>query len=317
MNLEDALHESVISHEEMIMEKLAYTIVCLVLLSLPALGQEKAKPDANSPEAAITKIARDYEAAYNKGDAKGLGTMFAEDVEYTAEDGGLISGRDAIVALLKKNFVKNPGAKMTIQINSIRSLAPDVAIERGQTLTTSRQGEKESSAYTAVHVRKNGAWHIQQLVESPVPDPSPGEMLSDLGWMVGTWTEKDGDAKIETKVNWAQGGNFLTRNFKVTVNEDVTMQGWQIIGWDPVQQKIRSWLFDTEGAFQEGTWTRADNGWTIRQTGYLPDGGTLASEHTFNRVNEDKCTWETTGRTLDGEPQPTLPRIEMIRAKGK
>ena len=55
--------------------------------------------------------------------------------------------------------------------------------------------------------------------------------------MVGTWHEKDGDADIETKVSWAKGGNFLTRNFKVTIQGNESLQGWQIIGWDAAERK--------------------------------------------------------------------------------
>lgn len=299
------------------MKTIVCTILLLGMLSTLVDAKELAKTPATEAEVAVTKLARDYETAFNKGDAKTLSLLFAEDAEYTDEDGVLISGRDAVLDLLKKSFVQNPGAKLEIQIQSVRSLTPDVAVERGKTLTTSRDGTQSPSAYTVVHVRKDGNWHMQQLVESPVPTPTPGEKLSELSWMVGTWSEKDGDANIETKVNWARGNNFLTRNFKVTVHDSVTMEGWQIIGWDAAKGKIRSWLFDSEGAFQEGTWTRADNGWMILQSGALPDGGTLASESYLQRVNDDHCTWEMTNRTLDGEPQPNLPRIEMVRVKNK
>lgn len=279
--------------------------------------EERNKTPASEVESAITKIARDYEAAYNKGDATALGSLFAEDVEYTDADGVLTSGREGVVALLRKGFITNPGAKMKIQIDSVRSLTPDVAVERGTTLVTSRDGSQSPSAYTAVHVLKDGSWHIKQLVESPVPSPSPGEMLSDLGWMVGTWEEKDGDADIETKVNWARGNNFLTRNFKVTVNGEVNLEGWQIIGWDAANNTIRSWTFDSEGGFQEGTWTRAGESWTIQQWGVLPDGGTISSFNTLQRVGDDRCIWESTNRTLDGDPQPNLPRVEMVRVNKK
>ena len=294
------------------------TILCLGLLVALAVGAELDKSSAAAaPEAAITQIARDYEAAFNKADSAALGAMFAEDVEYTDEDGDLISGRAEVEALLKKSFALSPGAKLSIHIDSIRAIAPDVAVERGTTLTTSRDGEQTPSAYTATHVRKDGKWHIVQLVESPVPEPPPGQMLSDLAWMVGTWKEKDGDASIETKVNWAKGNNFLTRNFRVTIGDDVTMEGWQIIGWDAAEKKIRSWLFDSEGAFQEGTWTRSDGGWLIRQTGVLADGETISSDNALLRVGEDKCTWESTNRTLNGEPQPNLPRVDMERVTEK
>lgn len=282
-------------------------------LCLSARAQETTATTPSGPAAAIYRIADDYAKAFNKADARALGQMFAEDVEYTDEDGVTIVGRDAIVALLKKNFTLNPGAKLEIDIQSVRSLTPDVAVERGQTVTTSTDGGQATSAYTAIHVLKDGKWRIRQLVDTPVPNPPPGQMLSDLAWMVGAWKEKDGDAEIETKVAWAAGNNFLTRNFKVSVDDDVTLQGWQVIGWDPAQKKIRSWMFDTDGGFQEGTWTRRGDQWEIRQSGFIPDGATISSVSLMQRLGDDRCTWELTNRTLDGDPQPSLPRIEIVR----
>lgn len=296
------------------MMKTLIEVLILAALGLPALAQQETTATTPSgPTAAIYQIADDYENAFNKADADKLGEMFAEDVEYIDEDGDAVSGRDAIVALLKKNFTLNPGARMEIDIQSVRSLTPDVAVERGQTVTTAKDGDQTTSAYTAIHVLKDGKWHIKQLVDSPVPNPSPGEMLSDLNWMIGTWREKDGDAEIETKVNWAAGNNYLTRNFKVTVADEITLQGWQIIGWDPAQKKIRSWMFDTDGGFQEGTWTRNGDTWRVSQAGFIPDGGTISSMAVLQRIGDDKFAWESTSRTLDGDPQPSLPRIEIVR----
>lgn len=273
--------------------------------------------EAAGAQAVVEQIAKDYEAAFNKGDAKALAAMFAEDVEYTDEDGVTVIGREAIEGVLRKGFAQNKGAKMAIQIDSVRGLGPDVAVERGTTVTTSTDGTETPSAYTAVHVRKDGKWHIAQLVESPVPTPSPGERLSELGWLVGTWKEKDGDTETETKVDWARGGNFLTRTFKVTVAGNVTLEGWQIIGWDAAEGKIRSWLFDSGGAFMGGVWTPYGSGWLVRQTGTLPDGGRMSADNTLQRVGDDKFIWETTNRTLDGDPQPNLPKIEAVRLKEK
>lgn len=283
----------------------------------PCAGQEGGAGDASGVRAAIEQMAKQTEAAFNKGDAKALAATFAEDVEYTDEDGVTVVGREAIEALLRKNFARNKGAKLAIQTESVRGLGQDVAVERGTTVTTAADGTQTTSAYTAVHVRKDGKWQIGQLVESPAPATTPGEMLSALAWMVGTWKEKDGDSAVETKVDWARGGNFLTRTFKVTVADEVTLEGWQIIGWDAAKGRIRSWLFDSGGAVAEGVWTSDGSGWLIRQTGTLPDGASMSSDNTIRRAGDDKFIWESTNRTLDGEPQPNLPKIEATRVKEK
>jgi hypothetical protein len=38
--------------------------------------------------------------------------------------------------------------------------------------------------------------------------------------------------------------------------EHAALEGWQIIGWDPIEERIRTWTFDGEGGFAEGYFTR-------------------------------------------------------------
>ena len=54
--------------------------------------------------------------------------------------------------------------------------------------------------------------------------------------------------------------------------DDSVLEGWQIIGWNPVDECIRSWTFDDEGGFTEGRWTRDGERWLVREIGYGADG---------------------------------------------
>ncbi len=293
------------------------TTLVLAMGILSVGGRAIGATPAASPNAMaeIEQFDRAYEAAFNKGDAAALASLFAEDVEYTNEDGVLVQGREQIESLLKKTLAQNAGATMAIEIESVKFPTPETALERGTTLTTSANGEMASSAYLAVYVRKDGKWQIQQLVDMPTAEPSPAEQLSELAWMIGSWQEKDGDIEVKTKVQWARGSSFMTRTFEVTNGGEVTMEGWQIIGWDPVEERIRSWLFDSGGAFAESVWTRSGSSWLIRQIGVLPDGSQTSSDNALVRVNDDTCYWEITNRTLDGDPLPNQPRVEMVRVK--
>ena len=104
------------------------------------------------------------------------------------------------------------------------------------------------------------------------PPPSHYEQLKELDWMVGSWIDQDENATIQTDCEWTKNKNFLTRSFAVLVGDQVSMSGMQIIGWDPANKQIRSWVFDSDGAFSEGKWKRKDNRWLIQQVGTLPDG---------------------------------------------
>ena len=274
-------------------------------------------PESMSPErAAVLALDRAYEAAFAKGDSAALASFFSEDAEQTTEDGTVLRGRAEIEKAISEGLKENKGAKLTIELDSVRLLAPEVAVEKGMSTVTSASGESGSSLYTAIYVKKDGGWKISQLTETPLPPATPRERLAELSWLVGAWSEKDGELNINSKFDWARGGNFITRNLTIKRGDEVTLEGWQIIGWDAAQQHIRSWTFDTEGGFSEGVWTRSGNSWLIRDKGSLPDGSHTTAEQTITKTSDDKFTWEANNRTLDGEPQPSIARFEINREKG-
>jgi len=263
-------------------------------------------------------IDRAFEAAYAKADAKAIADFFTDDAHYTSDDGHTFDGRAAIEDNVRSAFAKNSGAKLAIVLDSVRLLTPDVLSERGSTTVTAKDGETNSALYTAVYVKKDGKWKISQLVETPRPDVTAHDRLSELGWLVGDWEDSDkGDnLTVRSQYSWARGGNFLTRNITVKRGAETTLEGWQIIGWDPIEGCIRSWTFDDEGGFSEGRWTQEGNRWLQRETGVTADGSRTAADNTFSKLSNDRFTWESNNRTLDGLPQPGIGRIEINRVKG-
>ena len=304
----------------MIQTGLMKTIAFVASISAALAAASHAETTAeNSPEkTAVMAMDRAFEAAYAKADAKTVADFFTEDAHYTSDDGRTFDGRAAIEDNIRAAFAKNTGAKLAIALDSVRLLAPDVLLERGSTTLTTKDGEINGALYTAVYVKKDGKWKISQLVETPQPDLTAHDRLSDLGWLVGDWedTDKDDNLTVRSQYSWARGGNFLTRNVTVKRGVETTLEGWQIIGWDPLEGCIRSWTFDDEGGFSEGRWTREGDRWLQRETGVTPDGNRTSADNTFSKLSNDRFTWESNNRTLDGLPQPSISRIEINRVKG-
>ena len=199
----------------------------------------------NSPEkSAVMAIDRAFEAAYAKADTKAVADFFTEDAHYTSDDGRTFDGRTAIEESVRAAFAKNKGAKLAIALDSVRALAPDVLLERGSTTVTAKDGETNGALYTAVYVKKDGKWKISQLIETPRPDMTAHDQLSELGWLVGDWedADKDDNLTVRSQYSWARGGNFLTRNVTVKRGAETTLEGWQIIGWDPIEGELHSLL---------------------------------------------------------------------------
>lgn len=299
------------------------TIALLASLSLALAGlcvaqttTEKPAGDTTPEKAAIMALDRSYEEAFAKGNVAALAAFFAEDAEHTTEDGTVLHGRAEIEQSIRGGLKANKGAKLAINLDSVSLLTPDVAVEKGSSTVTAKDGAASAALFTAIYVRKDGKWKISQLIETTLPPATPRERLEELAWLVGSWFDKDGDTTIKSTFEWARGGNFITRNLSVKRGEETTLEGWQIIGWDPEQERIRSWTFDSEGSFSEGVWTRDGDHWLVRDSGVVTDGSRTTSEQTITKVSADKFTWEANNRTLDGEPQPGISRIEINRMKG-
>jgi uncharacterized protein (TIGR02246 family) len=277
------------------------------------------EPTDNSPaRAAILANDRAYEAAYARDDVQALADFFADDAQYTSDDGQTFEGRAAIEGSIRASFEGNKGAKLAIHLDSVRVLSPDVVAEKGSTTVTAKSGETNGAQYAAIYVKKDGKWKMSQLIETPLADVSPHDQLSELAWLVGDWEESDksDDLTVRSHYLWARGGNFITRNVTVKRGGDTTLEGWQVIGWDPIDKCIRSWTFDDEGGFSQGRWARDGQRWLMRETGVTPDGDRTGAENTFTKISDDRFTWESNNRTLDGDPQPGIARTEITRLKG-
>ncbi|MBV8279858.1 MAG: SgcJ/EcaC family oxidoreductase [Verrucomicrobia bacterium] len=260
--------------------------------------------------------AQQYEEAYNKGDAKALAGFYSEDVDYTDPDGAEVKGRDAMEKLLADNFAQNPGVKLSIRTDEIKQVTPDVKVSRGVATVTLPNGAAQATRYTAVRVKKGDHWEITQLTETDAPAPSASSQLETLDWLVGSWEDKSGDQVVQTKTVWAGDKNFLVRTFKVKGADQSETDGWEIVGWDPIRQQIRSWIFDSNGGFGEASWVYDGDDWLIRASNVLPDGSRSTAENLLTKVDDNNFTWQSQNRTLNGEPQPALDTIEVRRASG-
>ena len=97
--------------------------------------------------------------------------------------------------------------------------------------------------------------------------PTPEEQLKQLQWMIGDWVDESPEALVVTSYRWTDNQCYILSEFKVQSAGRPEMTGTQRIGWDPLAKTIRSWVFDSEGGFGEGTWTRDGDHWIVKRTG--------------------------------------------------
>jgi uncharacterized protein (TIGR02246 family) len=281
-----------------------------------AAGQKKASPYAKDEEA-IFKNAEAFAKAFRKEDAKAVAAFWKADGDYIDRNGKHFKGRAAIEKAFKELFAENKGLRLHITVNSVSFVSPELAVEDGTTDVIPADGATPSRArYTIVHAKKDGQWLLASVRDAIFVPPTNYEHLRGLEWAVGDWVD-DGDKADVGRVSfsWATNQNFLLSTSS-TVVRGVSVGGTtQWIGWDPVAKGIRSWSFDTDGAFGSATWTRDGDKWSIKTQTVLRDGKKLATTNIVTRVDADNMTWESKDRTLDGKALPDVAAIKMKRVK--
>ena len=259
-----------------------------------------------------------YAAAFGKADTSALGELYADDVQYTTEEGALIAGRKAVVDGLVKYFAKNKGAQLELATESARLLTPEVLVEKGLSTVVSSGGNRESTRYSVTYVKKGDAWLITEIGETALPAANAAtQALGEIAWMVGSWKDDSPGITVETHADWTKQNHFIRRSFSVTREGQKTVDGTEVIGYDPVRAHLRSWVFDSEGGFGEGAWTQEGGKWLVNTKAVGPDGSQSSSQHVITKIDDNKYTWESINRVRDGEVLPNLDKIEVIRAPAK
>jgi uncharacterized protein (TIGR02246 family) len=298
-------------------------IVVFALLGLSALTHEsraddKVRDSQNSEEKIIQEKAKAYLEAFNRGDAAALAAHFAKDGEVVDRTGKITRGREAIQKELEAFFAKNKGVKLTQTCDSVRLVTPDVIIERGCTSMTPAGGKPTPGRYTAVIVRRDGQWVIENLrTTEDTATTADGGPLHDLEFMLGEWVEADDHSVIHTISEWTPGKKFIFRTFSIYLKDRVNTQGTEVIAWDPATKAIRSWIFESDGSFGERHWSKQDGRWVVKCTGTLPDGKKMSSVNYIRPIDANRIGWQSTQRDIGGRLQPNTEEMVVVRKQPK
>jgi uncharacterized protein (TIGR02246 family) len=272
--------------------------------------------DQAEDEALIRANAEAYVAAYNQHDAKAVAAMWSPDAVYTdPSTGDAAVGREEIEQVFTDVLAGLGAATLEVVVNSVDFVSPNVAIENGTVRIIRPNEEPEETNYSAVNVKRDGKWLLDRVSgeEPPTTPPSRYEQLKELEWMIGSWIDRDESATVQTDCEWTKNQNFINRSFAVVVGDQVDLAGMQIIGWDPAAKQIRSWIFDSDGGFAEGTWTRKGDRWLIHQKGTLPDGSRSSAVNIITRIDDDSFTWQSIQREVNGDILPNVDEVLVVR----
>jgi uncharacterized protein (TIGR02246 family) len=287
-----------------------------VVLAGSSLTASEEQPRSKEEET-LHKNAEAFVQAFNKGDAKAVAAFWAPEGDYVDQLGRHLKGRKTIEKAFQKLFAERKGGKLYITVLSLRVIKPDLAVEDGVTeVVPPDGGPPSSSRYTIVHVKHEGKWYLDSVREAVVAPPSNHEHLEDLEWLVGEWTEdSDKPESVKVAYSWVQNQNFLVASFGVTLKDVPVSGGVQWIAWDAAGKRIRSWSFDSNGGFSEGSWSQDGSAWTIKTGTTLRDGKKASATNTITKIDDDHATWQSTKRTLDDKELPDVKPVKLKRVK--
>jgi uncharacterized protein (TIGR02246 family) len=296
------------------------TAIALVALGVQrsGLGQDR----GGSPEAkAVGELVDAFVKAYNAKDARAIASQFAEDGRIVGPDGSVAEGRPAIERRYREAFEDDPDARIAVTSESIRLLAPDVALEEGRAAIRSGNADSAAKAgrYHALYVRRDGRWLQSSVYDLPgeAAKAGPADHLKELEWLVGEWIDEGDAAVVQTTCRWDSTRAFLIRDFELKLAGRGVLSGTQRIGWDPSTEQFRSWVFDSEGGFSEGRWTRDGERWVIKNEGVVPDGRVVTATNSVTRENNDRIRWSTADRTLGGRALEDDAEVILVRKPPK
>ena len=133
--------------------------VSVLAFAVPLLAQKS--------DPAIDKLTKQYEAAFNKGDAKALAALYTADAFRVAPNGQLVTGRDAIEKQLAEAMAgPAKGGKLTLHQGRVQMPQPDVALVEG-TFEVAGAANPLKGRYVNTLVREGGEWRLASVVTIP------------------------------------------------------------------------------------------------------------------------------------------------------
>ena len=187
-------------------------------------------------------------------------------------------------------------------------------------MTAADGAVKSQFRYLAVWTKTEKGWQLasfRDFADDPVP--TPHDNLQPLAWLVGDWINEGADGKVAITYRWSDDKNYLLGEFQVNLADGSPRKSSQRIGWDPSTGKTRSWLFDADGGFSEGTWTVFDDYIVIKSSSVNPDGTTASVTMNITLKDKDHYTIEGTDRivgdNLEDDFEITVTRRPPIASK--
>ncbi len=274
------------------------------------IKEDKRKAD----RAAIEKLTTEMTQAFDKRDAAAIAAHWTEEGEFIRNDGEPISGRAEIQQGYADYFKTLKGkAKLEIEVDDLHFPSADTAVSEVTLRLKDEAGEVVASSWrNTLLVREGGQWKVA-VVREWDRDSGYDTNLQELEWLIGTWQANDKEGEVTTVYEWDENKAFIRGKYTVKEGGKVVKSGLQMIGKDNAEGTIRSWVFQSDGGFGGGVWTREGKTWSVDVYGVTSDGSELTATSIYVHVNPNTYTWQGVDQAIDDEPIPDTQPIKVTR----
>lgn len=125
--------------------------------------------------------------------------------------------------------------------------------------------------------------------------------LESLDWLIGQWVAEGESYQVRSNVEWSDNRKFIVSQFTVDRPGSKPLCGTQRIGWDPAAERIRSWVFDSDGGISEGVWQQEGDAWVVKNVGVLPNGSRSSAANFWVRDNANTYVIKSSHIKVDDE----------------
>lgn len=265
----------------------------------------------DSDKDAIRAQAEKYEKAFEAKDIESILNLWLADGCYTGPYGRTAEGRDSIRVVYEQFFENASNSTIKLSIDSIKKVGDNIAIEKGTIKNVAAPGRE--TVYTAIHVKKDDAWKVASVVERL--RMADGAKVEDLHWLSGSWKAKGSQGEASIKTGITRNKNFLVSKFEIQTADGDKHSDMQVIGIDPANGGITSWVFDSDGGVGRGYWFKDGSDWVVETVRYGADGVKMTSTQVLSKKSDDSYTWRAVERVLDGVSVPDKSEITIERVK--
>lgn len=142
-----------------------------VLIALPLFSQAR-----SGDEAAVRELVSKYVEAREKIDPKSVESLFTGDADQLVSTGEWRKGREEVVRGSIASSRATSGGRRTITVETVRLIAPDVAIADGRYELSGPNGSGARSMWATIVAKKTAdGWRIAAIRNMLPAPPAPAK----------------------------------------------------------------------------------------------------------------------------------------------